>query len=151
MECRWRTGHMLDARWRPGVFLGVERLTNETIARDEHGAFYAVQGVSRVNESSRCDKDLFLSVKGTLWQYSAQVARERMEGPEERCVIAPEIPRPVTVMPERLDVTEEAPNVFVREEQERRVYSHEEVVGNVRLRKSMLCMRGYPHWTSRAR
>ena len=52
---RWhrfrRTRHKLEARWGPGVYLGV-RSTSEKIIGDEHGIF-VVQSIRRVDEGSK--------------------------------------------------------------------------------------------------
>ena len=95
----------------------MKTLASEIIVGDEHGV-HVVQSIRRVDECSRWDKDLLLSVKGTPWQHNAPVVRERAEGPED----LPGLPGPVTVVPERPDVIAEAPKAFVREGADRRIH-----------------------------
>ena len=65
VEFKLRTRHKLEARWRPGVFLGVRRITTEKIVGDKLGTS-VVQSIRRVDEGRRWNAEIFLSVSGTL-------------------------------------------------------------------------------------
>ena len=52
VEFRKRTRDKLEARWVPGVFVGVKRLTSDKIFGNEHGVD-VVQSIRTVDESSR--------------------------------------------------------------------------------------------------
>ena len=66
VEFKLRARHKLEARWRPGVFLGVRRITTEKIVGDKLGT-YVVQSIRRVDEGRRWNADMFLSVSGVPW------------------------------------------------------------------------------------
>ena len=90
------------------MFLGVRRLTSEKIVGDGNG-IYVVQSIRRVDEESRWDRDLLLSSKGVPWQCNTPTPRERAGEPAARADVAPDLPKPVTVVPERPEVPAEVP------------------------------------------
>ena len=112
VEFKLRTRHKLEARWRPGVFLGARRITTEKIVGDKLGS-YVVQSIRRVDEGRRWNAELFLSVSGTPWNPGGASD----EGGTER-----ELPQAISVAPELLGVAVEAPKAYVRDTVARRVY-----------------------------
>ena len=112
VEFKLRTRHKLEARWRPGVFLGVRRITTEKIVGDKLGT-YVVQSIRRVDEGRRWNAELFLSVSGTPWNPGGASD----EGGTER-----ELPQAISVAPELPGVAVEAPKAYVRDTVARRVY-----------------------------
>lgn len=102
VEYRRRTRHKFEGRWRPGVFLGVKRTTTEKIIGDADGV-YTVQSIRRVDQETRWDKDLLLSIRGTPWD------------PNPGAGTGSELPQPITMAPERPEVPVGGPQAFQRE------------------------------------
>ena len=95
VEYKRKSNNKLAQRWRPGIFLGIRRLTSEKIVGDTDGIFVVVS-VRRVPEEERWDAGLLNSIKGTPWQPSPEAGEPT------------ELPEPVVIHPERPDVAAEA-------------------------------------------
>ena len=111
VEFKLRTRHKLEARWKSGVFLGVRRLTTERIVGDAEGV-YVVQSVRKVEERSRWNAELLLSVKGTPWKPM----------PGDGTSLEVELPQPISIAPELPHIIAAAPTAYVQERAPRRVY-----------------------------
>lgn len=89
IEARQRTQNKVEGRWRPGLFLGVRRMTIEKIVADAGGA-YLVQSV-RLLEGSRWGPGFVKGIRSTPW--SPRSAGEAGEG-------VGDLPQPIAIRPE---------------------------------------------------
>ena len=109
VEFKIQTRHKLEARWAPGVFLGIRRKTTEKLIGTSDG-IYVVQSVHRKPSDEAWNGDLVLSVKGSPW-----LPNPKAEDPAE-------FPLPIVLTPEMPEVPVGPPEAFDRAEVHRRMY-----------------------------